>query len=84
MFERETRRERILDARHREMKIKERAKSSGGGEKEKAVCITYLFIYKGFCTTASKTFLRLQWAVYVIFTLSQNKPWFLRSAVQIF
>ena len=28
MFERETRREKILDARHREMKLKERAKSS--------------------------------------------------------
>merc|ERR1712087_984712 len=27
MFERETRREKILDARHREMKLKERAKS---------------------------------------------------------
>lgn len=28
MFERETRREKILEARHREMKLKERAKSS--------------------------------------------------------
>lgn len=35
MFERETRREKILDARHREMKIKERAKSSAEGGKEK-------------------------------------------------
>ncbi|KAJ8319030.1 hypothetical protein KUTeg_004121 [Tegillarca granosa] len=34
MFERETRREKILDARHREMKIKERAKSSADKEKE--------------------------------------------------
>ncbi|XP_074647572.1 dynein intermediate chain 3, ciliary-like isoform X2 [Tubulanus polymorphus] len=33
MLERETRREKILDARHRENKLKERAKS-GGGEKE--------------------------------------------------
>ena len=28
MFERETRREKILEARHREMKLKERTKSS--------------------------------------------------------
>ena len=28
MFDRETRREKILDARHREMKLKERTKSS--------------------------------------------------------
>lgn len=34
MFERETRREKILDARHREMKIKERAKSSADGGKQ--------------------------------------------------
>lgn len=33
MFERETRREKILDARHREMKIKERAKSSADKDK---------------------------------------------------
>jgi dynein intermediate chain 2 len=31
MFERETRREKILDARHREMKLKERAKSGQVG-----------------------------------------------------
>ena len=37
MFERETRREKILDARHREMKLKERAKSSADGGKEKVV-----------------------------------------------
>lgn len=35
MFERETRREKILDSRHREMKIKERAKSSADGGKDK-------------------------------------------------
>jgi len=29
MFERETRREKILEARHRELKLKERAKSQG-------------------------------------------------------
>ncbi|XP_067928914.1 dynein intermediate chain 3, ciliary-like [Watersipora subatra] len=34
MFERETRREKILEARHREMKLKERTKSKGAGEKE--------------------------------------------------
>jgi len=34
MFERETRREKILDARHREMKIKERAKSSADKDKD--------------------------------------------------
>ena len=33
MFERETRREKILEARHREMKLKERTKSKGAGEK---------------------------------------------------
>ncbi|WAQ97162.1 DYI3-like protein [Mya arenaria] len=35
MFERETRREKILDTRHREMKLKERAKSSADGGKDK-------------------------------------------------
>lgn len=34
MFERETRREKILDTRHREMKLKERAKSSGEGKEK--------------------------------------------------
>jgi len=34
MFERETRREKILDARHREMKLKERNKSGMEGGKE--------------------------------------------------
>ncbi|XP_064614684.1 dynein intermediate chain 3, ciliary-like [Liolophura sinensis] len=34
MFERETRREKILDARHREMKLKERVKSSQAGQQE--------------------------------------------------
>ena len=33
MFERETRREKILEARHRELKLKERAKSQQGGDK---------------------------------------------------
>lgn len=33
MFERETRREKILDSRHREMKLKERSKSSADGAK---------------------------------------------------
>ena len=33
MFERETRRERILDSRHREMKLKERSKSSADKDK---------------------------------------------------
>lgn len=33
MFERETRREKILDARHREMKLKERSKSSADKDK---------------------------------------------------
>lgn len=37
MFERETRREKILDARHREMKLKERAKSSADGGKDKVL-----------------------------------------------
>lgn len=35
MFERETRREKILEARHREMKLKERTKSKGAAEKVK-------------------------------------------------
>lgn len=34
MFERETRREKILDARHREMKLKERTKSGQDGKDE--------------------------------------------------
>lgn len=34
MFERETRREKILDTRHREMKLKERAKSSAEGKEK--------------------------------------------------
>ncbi|XP_033755651.1 dynein intermediate chain 3, ciliary-like [Pecten maximus] len=34
MFERETRREKILDSRHREMKLKERSKSSADKDKE--------------------------------------------------
>ncbi|XP_063716871.1 dynein intermediate chain 3, ciliary-like [Symsagittifera roscoffensis] len=34
MFERETRREKILEARHREMKLKEKQMKSGGGEGE--------------------------------------------------
>lgn len=34
MFERETRREKILEARHREMKLKERTKSKGAPEEE--------------------------------------------------
>jgi dynein intermediate chain 2, axonemal len=34
MFERETRREKILEARHREMKLKERVKSSKGHDDE--------------------------------------------------
>ncbi|XP_013416067.1 dynein intermediate chain 3, ciliary [Lingula anatina] len=34
IFERETRREKILDARHREMKLKERQKSSQGEHKQ--------------------------------------------------
>jgi len=33
MFERETRREKILEARHRELKLKERAKTQYGGDK---------------------------------------------------
>ena len=33
MFDRETRREKILEARHRELKLKERAKSQQGGDK---------------------------------------------------
>lgn len=37
MFERETRREKILEARHREMKLKERTKSKGPGEKVMAM-----------------------------------------------
>jgi len=32
MFERETRREKILDSRHREMKLKERTKSQQDGK----------------------------------------------------
>lgn len=32
MFERETRREKILEARHREMKLKERTKSQQDGK----------------------------------------------------
>ena len=31
MFERETKREKILEARHREMRLKERARSEGQG-----------------------------------------------------
>ena len=38
MFERETRREKILDARHREMKLKERTKSSADGGKVAKFC----------------------------------------------
>ena len=34
MFERETRREKILDTRHREMKLKERVKSSADGKEK--------------------------------------------------
>merc|ERR1719230_1066719 len=34
MFERETKREKILEARHREMKLKERARSQQGQHKE--------------------------------------------------
>ena len=33
MFERESRREKILEARHREMRLKERVKSAAEGER---------------------------------------------------
>lgn len=35
MFERETKREKILEARHREMRLKERARSEGKEEEAK-------------------------------------------------
>lgn len=41
MFERETRREKILEARHRELKLKERTKSSQG---DKVQCTVLDFI----------------------------------------
>lgn len=34
MFERETKREKILEARHREMRLKERSKAEPGKEEE--------------------------------------------------
>ena len=46
MFERETRREKILDTRHREMKLKERAKSSAEGkEKVNVSLVTLVTLY---------------------------------------
>ena len=44
MFERETRREKILDTRHREMKLKERAKSSADG-KEKVTFFNFVITF---------------------------------------
>ena len=42
MFERETRREKILEARHRELKLKERVKNLQGADK---VCVSVSVSY---------------------------------------